>query len=57
MMIRPPDVLFLTFLGYIILYLVYTEMTAKLEATNEIDVDDAVTATAPLYRYEGTIVS
>ena len=57
MMIRPPDVLFLIFLGYIILYLVYTEMTAKLEATNEIDVDDAVTATAPLYRYEGTIVS
>ena len=55
MMIRPPDIFFI-FLGYIILYLVNTEMTAKLEATNEIDVDDAVTATAPLYRYEGTIV-
>lgn len=27
-----------------------SEMTAKLEATNEIDVDDAVTVTAPLYR-------
>jgi hypothetical protein len=25
-------------------------MTAKLEANNEIDVDEAVTATAPLYR-------
>jgi hypothetical protein len=27
-----------------------TEMTAKLEANNEIDVDEAVTATAPLYK-------
>jgi len=29
----------------------HTEMTKKLETTNEIDVDDAVTASAPLYRY------
>ena len=28
-----------------------TEMTKKLETTNEMNVDDAVIASAPLYRY------